>query len=133
MNANIENVMDNVRMILDGANGQYIPQKFVEGFFEEGSFANVCDSEKNMIGDLDEHDSLLEDIDNCRDSENEFYWESWDRILNDVYVFTEIHNGMDIEVYSIEISQHDGNLIGVPVELVKNLTDEEQDEFWENL
>jgi len=130
MNANIENVIDNVRMILDGANGQYIPQKFVEGFFEVDSFANVCDSEGTIINSKD-HKSLLEDIEDCRDIENEYYWESWDRILNDVYVFTETEN--EKTLYSLEISQHNGNLIGVPVELVKNLTDEDQDEFWKNL
>ena len=57
--------MDNINLLLSDARGIYIPRDFVQGF------------------DLTKWQGISEsDAETCADPDNEWYWDSWECILN---------------------------------------------------
>ena len=74
--------IDKITLLLDSSRGQYIPRDFVQGFNLEKF-----------------HGISQQDIETCQNPENEFYWESWETILNNARytenarIFTLHHDG----------------------------------------
>lgn len=128
----IETVTDKMEMILSDARGIYIPKNFVQMFFDiDGeSTGNVCDRDGIAIGDSDDHDHIIDCVKICFDPYHEEYWDAWTVITDNVHVFKLVNNGMDKELFSL---YQNGDLYAIPIDDVKELSEEEQDEFWESL
>ncbi len=60
-----------MELLIDGHHGVYIPKLFCEYYAE------------NFEG-IDK-----EDIETCKDPNNQWYWESWDNILNNAYIIQD--------------------------------------------
>ncbi len=123
----VQNAIDNVVMIVNDAHGQYVPKVFVESFYGEvgNETHQLKDSDGNRIGSKDEHKSILEALEDCRDAENEFYWESWEKITNNVYVCKSTDDTL-LSLYQ------NGNLYAMPDAIIGELEDDKQEEFWNN-
>lgn len=93
----------NIHVLLDGSRGIYIPRDFVTGF------------------DMDAWNVSEEDAQDCSDPENEYYWETWDSILN-----SASYTSKDGRVWSL---YQDSDLFAVAYD---NLTDEEKESFGMN-
>lgn len=92
--------MQAINLLLSDARGIYIPRDFVEEF------------------DLSVWDGInQDDIADCRDPDNEFYWESWETIVNNAEYHKDGH---------VWVLHHDGDLWAICYEL---MTDEEKSNF----
>ena len=64
--------MDKINLLLDSARGQFIPRDFVNEF-DLSKFLGVSQWA----------------VDQCKDPENEHYWEAWDEILSNAKYRTD--------------------------------------------
>lgn len=93
---------DGLELLLDSSRGIYIPQDFV------------------VEMDLSKFQGISqEDIDTCRDPEDEWYWEAWDVILRDA-----TYTDADGHVWTL---YQDGDLWMICEEL---MTRQEKKEFF---
>ena len=93
--------LENVSLLLSDARGEYIPRDFVEGF------------------DLNKWEGIhQDDIENCKNPEHEWYWDSWESILDNA-TFT----APDGRVFHLH---QDGDLWALCYE---SMTAEERDNF----
>ena len=93
--------LDNVEILLSDARGIYIPRDFDQGF------------------DLTKWTGINEsDVEILQDPENEFYWESWESVLNNAKFTSD-----DGRTFSL---WHDGDLFAICYEM---MTDEEKHNF----
>lgn len=93
--------LDNVEILLSDARGIYIPRDFVQGF------------------DLTRWEGISEsDIEILQDPENEWYWDSWESVLNNARFTAD-----DGRVFSL---WQDGDLFAICYE---EMTDEEKHNF----
>ena len=93
--------LDNVEILLSDARGIYIPRDFVQGF------------------DLTRWEGISEsDIEILQNPDNEFYWESWESVLNNAKFIAD-----DGRVFSL---WQDGDLFAICYE---EMTDEEKHNF----
>ena len=91
----------NIELLLSYARGRYIPRDFIEGF----------DTTEWNIGE--------DDIKNCSDPSNEYYWDAWRKICD-----TARYTAADGRVYSL---YQDGNLWAVCYD---SMTDKEIQDFF---
>ena len=118
-----EQLTENMSLLLSDAHGQYIPQIFVEDFYTDNPNHHLVDEDGKKIGTDKEHGFIIECLDDASNSENEFYWDGWESILNNVHIVDE--EGKLFMLYQ------NGNLWAIPVAELEELTEEEKDEFWE--
>ena len=122
-------IISNVELLFDGARGVYIPQNFAD-------IENICmlDVKDNSISQEDHETNevwLYARLDDLRDGvESENYWDSWHEILQQVGVFKEIHNGMDIEIYFL-YQDENGNVWAINQDEYNKLSPEDKEKFWE--
>lgn len=99
---------DNIILLLSDARGIYIPRDFARDF--------RFDDELGWQG------VSQEDREDLSDPENEWYWETWDKVLSNAYYFDEPSG----KVYHLH---QDGDLWALSFE---SMTDEEKRNFgWE--
>lgn len=98
---------DNVILLLSDARGIYIPRDFAQDFnFDEDGWQGVS----------------AEDRDTLSDPNNDWYWDTWDTVLNNAH-YTDKASG---KVYHLH---HDGDLWAFCFD---SMTDEEKRNFgWE--
>jgi len=118
-----------IQLLFDGARGIYIPKEFTE-------IKNICMlNVKDETISKEDHESnevwLYARLDDLRDGvESEYYWDSWNEILDNVGVYKEINNGMDIEIYMLKLDS-DGNLWAICQDEYNELSETDKEEFWE--
>ena len=122
----IENLRDEMVLLIGDHYGQYIPKQFAEDFTD----GNICDADGVKIGDSEEHKFILECLEDISNPENRYYWDAWETITNTVHVYKEVNNGQDIKIYSL---YQNGDLYAIPVEELEALTEEESEEFWNEM
>ena len=93
--------LDNVEILLSDARGIYIPRDFIQGF-DLTKWCGISES----------------DVEILQDPENEFYWESWESVLNNAKFTAD-----DGRVFSL---WQDGDLFAICYEM---MTDEEKHNF----
>ena len=93
----------NIELLLSSDRGIYIPRAFIEGF--------------NPI----EWGIKQDDIKDCSDPSNEYYWDAWENILN-----TARYTAADGRVYSL---YQEGSLWAVCYD---SMTDKERQDFFGN-
>jgi hypothetical protein len=87
--------VNSIELLLSDARGQYIPRDFVEGF--DLSLWSGINSD---------------DIEICKDPENEWYWDAWEQIVSkaefhkDGHVW-RLHQGGDLWAYCYELMTED--------------------------
>ncbi len=125
----IGKLMDTIVHLLSGSHGQYVPKVFVEIYFTEDGVAsgNVCDSDGVRIGESDSHKNIIESVVDCFDPNSETYWDSWQEIMDNVYVYS--HLSIDKRYMIIQ----NGSLYAIPVKELNDLTEEEADVFWQEI
>ncbi len=124
----VQTAIDEVVLLVNDAHGQYVPKVFVESFYGEvgNETHQLKDSDGKRIGSIEEHKSILEALEDCRDAENEFYWESWEKICNEVCVTKTTDTDT---LYSLH---QNGSLYAMPVTLMAELDEDESEEYWSN-
>ena len=93
--------MENINLLLDSARGQYIPRDFIQGF-DLTKFSGISES----------------DIETLQNPDNEWYWESWESVLNNAEYKHE-----DGRIFTLH---QDGDLWLICYD---NMTEEEKQNF----
>jgi hypothetical protein len=116
-----------VRHIISDANGVYCPQVFAKSF--DGG--NLCDRDGNEL-DNDRIEEILEMLRETdpNDSEPEGYWDDWQYILDNLYIYEETHNGASCDVYCL---YQNGSVWAIKMKDLDQLDEEETEKFWENM
>lgn len=100
--------------LLSDARGIYIPRDFVQNFAIECKEEDREEAKNGKVW----HGITAENVVDCQDPYNEWYWEAWESILNNAYWIDT--NGFRWCLYQ------DGDLWAICYEL---LTDEEKENF----
>ena len=73
--------LENALLMVDSHHGIYIPQIFVKNVILDES------TELNwQNGSQDQIDTAIED---CKNPDNEFYWESWEWIIDNLLIYNQ--------------------------------------------
>lgn len=118
MNNTIETVKNDITLLLSDARGIYIPRDFTE-------FENLCERDGSELTEA--HRNIINELKNVDD---EFYWENWETVLNEVCVYKEINNGQDIQVFFLH---QDGDLWAIPKKNYGSLSEEDQETLWSDM
>jgi len=112
----LEELNDKVKreLLLSDARGIYIPRDFLE-------IENICNKDGSEITDK----YILECLEDISNHENRYYWDAWDTILNNVYVYKE--DGQNVEVYGL---YQDGNLWAICEDDINSLSDDDKETYW---
>ena len=95
--------MSGIKLLLSKARGIYIPQNFYESF---------------NLSDWNINSDTVNGIDDLSDPENDFYWDTWEDVLNNAFFIDK--DGHKWVLYQ------DGELWAICYEL---MTDEEKHNF----
>ena len=106
------------KLLVSDAHGIHIPSIFAS------TVSNVCDTEGEEL-----KGEMLVDMSLIKNPDNEMYWEAWDNVLENVYVYEEANNSMGFELYSLH---HNGDLWAIKVDDLDKLNSRETERFWEN-
>ena len=106
-----------ITMLYSDANGIYIPQMFCKELTDlcvNGDGSELTEEMKATIAELAEDGSET----------SEWYWESWETILNRVYIREKDTKD---RIYSL---YHMGDLYAFLISDLEQLNEEETEEFW---
>ncbi len=110
-----QDVQDSMELLLSDARGIYIPRDFLD-------FKNVCTEDGEEITD----EYLLEALEELKNPDGEYYWESWEKVLNETY----LKNSTTGVVFCLH---QDGDLWAIPNKELRELNEEESERFWDSV
>ena len=114
-----------VEIAVSDANGVYCPSVFLERYEN----ALCCAGSKDEICTDERISEAVEFVKNRENLMEDGYWDDWEYVMANVKVFSEAHNGMDAEYWSIN---QNGDVWLLNDADYNQLDDEEQEKFWEN-
>jgi len=101
-----------IELILSDSRGIYIPRDFLD-------IQNICQKDATEITDA----SVLSALEGIKDPDGESYWEDWDTVCNEVYLFSKDTGA----VYTL---YQNGDLFAVSIDDLAALSDAETEKFW---